>query len=56
MGVMLVSVFVLDKEILGGIKIEIVVVVGKLVVECVVEKGIKKVVFDCGGYFYYGCV
>lgn len=34
----------------------VVIKVGELVVKCVVEKGIFDVVFDCGGYLYYGCV
>jgi len=28
--------------------------VGKLVAERAIEKGIKRVVFDCGGYLYHG--
>lgn len=30
--------------------------VGKFLVECVKVVNIDKVVFDCGGYLYYGCV
>lgn len=48
----------LDKDlILESIgNIEVVIKVGELVVKCVVEKGVNEVVFDCGGYLYYGCV
>lgn len=55
---MLVSVFIFDKDfVFNGISnIEVVMKVGELVVKCVVEKGVKEVVFDCGGYLYYGCV
>ena len=30
--------------------------IGKAVAEKAVEKGIKKVVFDRGGYLYHGCI
>ena len=33
-----------------------VIVVGKLIGECVVKVGVKEVCFDCGGFVYYGCV
>lgn len=35
---------------------EVVSEVGKLIVKCVVEKDVVEVIFDRGGYFYYGCV
>jgi large subunit ribosomal protein L18 len=31
-------------------------VIGKLVAERAIEKGIKKVVFDRGGFPYHGCI
>ena len=53
-GVTLASASALDKEISGGTKTE--TAVGKLVAERAAEKGIKKVVFDRGGYLYHGRV
>ncbi|MGH2285561.1 50S ribosomal protein L18, partial [Enterococcus faecalis] len=51
-GVTLASASPLDKEISGGTKTETAAAVGKLVAERAAEKGIKKVVFDPGGYLY----
>lgn len=57
---MIVFVFFLEevvcKEYFKGCDVMVVVFVGKLIVECVVKEGVKIVVFDCGGYIYYGCV
>lgn len=55
-GVTLASASALDKEISGGTKTETAAAVGKLVAERAAEKGIKKVVFDRGGYLYHGRV
>lgn len=59
-GYIIVFVFMIEKDFKGNIKmgvdVVVVVVVGKLVVECVVVVGVKQVVFDCGGYQYYGCI
>lgn len=55
-GVTLASASALDKEISGGNKTEQAQAVGKLVAERASEKGIKKVVFDRGGYLYHGRV
>ena len=41
---------------LKGTKTEQAVVVGKLVAERAVAKGISEVVFDRGGYLYHGRV
>ena len=46
----------LDKEVSKGTKTEQAVVVGKLVAERAVAKGISEVVFDRGGYLYHGRV
>lgn len=52
-----VSVFNLDKDFgFVEFKVDVVSKVGELVVKCVFEKGIIFVIFDCGGYLYYGCV
>ncbi len=40
----------------NGANIEGAKLVGKLVAERAIEKGIKKVVFDRGGYLYHGRV
>jgi len=45
-----------DREKLSGSKIELSKEVGKLVAEKALKKGIKKVVFDKGGYKYHGRV
>lgn len=59
-GVTLVSASTLDKEIKGqDVKcgnIEAAKLVGKLVAERALEKGITTVVFDRGGYIYHGRV
>ena len=59
-GVTLVSASTLDKEIKaqdvkGGIA-EAAKLVGKLVADRAIEKGITTVVFDRGGYIYHGRV
>ena len=59
-GVTLVSASTMDKEIgatltYGG-NVEAAKVVGKLVAERAVSKGISRVVFDRGGYLYHGRV
>lgn len=55
-GVTLASASALDKEVSGANKTEQATAVGKLVAERAVEKGVKKVVFDRGGYLYHGRV
>ena len=55
-GVTLASASTLDKEISGGTKTEAATEVGALVAKRANEKGIKKVVFDRGGYLYHGRV
>lgn len=55
-GVTLASASTLDKEISGGTKTEAATQVGALVAKRANEKGIKKVVFDRGGYLYHGRV
>lgn len=55
-GVTLVSASSLElKDIYGGNK-DAAVEVGKLVAAKAIEKGIKEVVFDRGGYVYHGRV
>src|ERR1700680_3530380 len=44
------------KEVPYGGNIEAAKLVGKLIAERAQEKGIKKVVFDRGGYLYHGRV
>ena len=59
-GVTLVSASSLDKEIKGqnvsGGNAEGATLVGALVAKRAIEKGIKTVVFDRGGYIYHGRV
>ena len=55
-GVTLASASTLDKDVSKGTKTEQAVVVGKLVAERAVAKGISEVVFDRGGYLYHGRV
>ncbi len=55
-GVTLASASTLDKEISGGKKIEDATAVGALVAKRAIDKGIKEVVFDRGGYLYHGRV
>lgn len=53
----IVAASTLDKELQGyGGNSEAAKVVGKLLAERALEKGIKKVVFDRGGYIYHGRV
>ncbi|MCC7667630.1 50S ribosomal protein L18 [Liquorilactobacillus satsumensis] len=53
-GVTLVSASTLDKEVSGQTKIEQATSVGATVAKRAVEKGIKEVIFDRGGYLYHG--
>jgi len=59
-GTTLVSASTLDGALKGTLKSggnkEAAKAVGKLVAERALEKGIKKVVFDRGGYLYHGRV
>ncbi|MDG4657880.1 50S ribosomal protein L18 [Ectobacillus antri] len=57
-GVTLVSASTLDKELSleGTGNISAATKVGELVAKRAVEKGIKEVVFDRGGYLYHGRV
>ena len=57
-GVTLVSASTVDTAIKGNVKsggnIEAAKEVGKLIAQRAVEKGIKLIVFDRGGYVYHG--
>ena len=53
-GVTLVSASTQDESIANGTKTEQAQAVGKLVAERALEKGLKAVVFDRGGYIYHG--
>lgn len=54
-GITLVSASSLDKEFNGvGSNKEAAKVVGEMVAKRAIEKGIKEVVFDRGGYVYHG--
>lgn len=59
-GMTLVSASTMDKEVSAtltyGGNVNAAQVVGKLVAERAVAKGISKVVFDRGGYLYHGRV
>jgi large subunit ribosomal protein L18 len=59
-GTTLASASTMDKEISATVKfggnIEAASVVGKAVAKRALEQGIKKVVFDRGGYIYHGRV
>lgn len=56
-GVTLASASSLDnKDISGETKVNQASVVGEAIAKSAVEKGIKKVVFDRGGYLYHGRV
>lgn len=55
-GVTLVSASTLDSEVSGNTKTEQAASVGEVVAKHAVEKGIKEVVFDRGGYLYHGRV
>jgi len=57
-GSTLVAASTLDESLKGQVKhggnIESAKLVGKLIAEKAIEKGIKSVVFDRGGYLYHG--
>ncbi|AYF92354.1 50S ribosomal protein L18 [Apilactobacillus kunkeei] len=55
-GVTLASASTLDKEVNGSNKTEQASSVGALVAKRAVEKNVKNVVFDRGGYLYHGRV
>ena len=55
-GVTLASASTLDTNVENGTKTEEASAVGKLIAERGLEKNIKKVVFDRGGYLYHGRV
>jgi len=55
-GVTLASASTLDKEVSGESKVDAAAAVGTLVAKRAVEKGVKEVVFDRGGYLYHGRV
>lgn len=59
-GITLVSASSVDKDIKGSIgngsNVEAALAVGKQIAKKAVEKGIKEVVFDRGGYIYSGRV
>jgi large subunit ribosomal protein L18 len=57
-GTTLVSASTLDKELAKnkGTKTDLSKIVGELIAERALEKGIKKVVFDRRGYPYHGCI
>ena len=54
----LASASTLDKDLRGGStgNVEAATAVGKLIAERAIAKGVKKVVFDRGGYLYHGRV
>ena len=53
-GVTLLSASTMAAKIKGGGNVAAAKEVGKLVAERAIEKGIKRVVFDRGGYLYHG--
>ena len=59
-GVTLAAASSVEKDMRGGLKtganVDAAKAVGKLVAQRAVEKGIKEVVFDRGGYLYHGRV
>lgn len=57
-GTTLVAASSLDKELKNskGTKTDLSKVVGELIAERALEKGIKQVVFDRKGYPYHGCI
>lgn len=55
-GVTLASASTLDNGVSEGTKVEQAAQVGKLIAERALEKDIKQVVFDRGGYQYHGRV
>jgi large subunit ribosomal protein L18 len=57
-GVTLVSASSLEASLKGsdGVKSDDAIAVGKLLAERALEKGVKQVVFDRGGYLFHGRV
>ncbi len=58
-GITLVSASTLDKDLRGKVKgknVEAAKLVGALIAERALEKGIKNVAFDRGGFLYHGRV
>ncbi len=55
-GVTLASASSKDESVEKGIKVEQAAAVGKIIAERGLEKGVKAVVFDRGGYLYHGRV
>jgi large subunit ribosomal protein L18 len=57
-GVTVVSASSLEAPFKGaeGVKMDAAAMVGKLIAERAVEKGVKLVIFDRGGYLYHGRV
>ncbi|WP_044641894.1 50S ribosomal protein L18 [Risungbinella massiliensis] len=58
-GVTIVSASTLDPEVAGdksGATVEAATAVGQLIAKRALEKGLKEVVFDRGGYIYHGRV
>ncbi len=55
-GQTLVSASSLEKSVPGGGNLSGAKSIGKLVAERAIEKGIKRVVFDRGGFLYHGRV
>ena len=57
-GVTLVAASSIEKDLRGNLKtganVDAAKAVGKLVAQRAVEKGVKNVVFDRGGYLYHG--
>lgn len=53
-GVTIVSASTIADKIKAGGNVAAAKAVGKLVAERAVEKGVKKVVYDRGGYLYHG--
>ncbi|MDI6785564.1 MAG: 50S ribosomal protein L18 [bacterium] len=50
----LIAASSLEKDIKGNSKIEVAKLVGSLIAKRALEKDIKEVVFDRGGYLYHG--
>lgn len=53
-GVTLASASTLDSEVSGDSKVEQAAAVGGLIAKRAIDKNVKKVVFDRGGYKYHG--
>lgn len=55
-GVILVVVLLLEKDlgVVGKNNLEVVVKIGVVIVECVKKVGVEEVIFDCGGFLFYG--